>query len=218
MIIGIVGFAGSGKGTVSDILVRDHGFTKLSFADPVKDAVAAIFGWSRELLEGDTDVSRGFREKVDPWWTKKFGYEVTPRKMLQLMGTEAGRDVFDMDLWIHNMDFRLDRHENVVIADVRFPNEIDFIKKRGGFVVRVMRGDEPEWFDTAVAANDPLFLHAAECEEELNKLGIHYSEWAWIGTQFSYLITNNGSLGMLEADIKHLLKVFTGPTIINQVA
>jgi ABC-type oligopeptide transport system ATPase subunit len=58
MIIGIVGFAGSGKGTVGDILVNDHDFTKLSFADAVKDATSAIFGWPRHLLEGDTNESR----------------------------------------------------------------------------------------------------------------------------------------------------------------
>ena len=61
MIIGLLGFAGSGKGTVADILVS-KGFKKESFADPVKDAVAAIFGWERSLLEGDTDESRIFRE------------------------------------------------------------------------------------------------------------------------------------------------------------
>ena len=55
MIIGLLGFAGSGKGTVADILVS-KGFKKESFADPVKDAVAAIFGWERSLLEGDNSV------------------------------------------------------------------------------------------------------------------------------------------------------------------
>lgn len=64
MLIGVVGFAGSGKGTVADILVRDHGFKKLSFADALKDAVATIFGWERHLLEGDTDESREFAKRL----------------------------------------------------------------------------------------------------------------------------------------------------------
>ena len=58
MIIGICGLIGSGKGTVADILEQEHGFIKVSFADSLKDAVAAVFGWPRSLLEGDTEESR----------------------------------------------------------------------------------------------------------------------------------------------------------------
>lgn len=62
MIVGICGLIGSGKGTVADMLVGEFGFTKISFADSLKDAVAAVFGWPRNLLEGDTDESRSWRE------------------------------------------------------------------------------------------------------------------------------------------------------------
>ena len=224
MIIGIVGFAGSGKGTVGDILVNDHDFTKLSFADAVKDATSAIFGWPRELLEGDTGNSRKFRETKDEFWSTRFGYDFTPRLALQLMGTEAGRNVFHEDLWIHTMEKRIkykqewEFEDNFVIPDVRFPNEITAIREMGGFIVRVVRGPEPEWFDLAAAANNDTFLHAPEAGKEMEKMGIHYSEWAWIGQQFNYLISNNGTMAMLEADVKHMLRVMTGPAIINQVA
>ena len=85
MIIGIIGFAGSGKGTVGDMLVRDYSFAKLSFADSLKDAVSAIFGWDRSLLEGDTEESRKFREAKDEWWSSRLGYHVTPRNIMQKM-------------------------------------------------------------------------------------------------------------------------------------
>ena len=124
MLIGVVGFAGSGKGTIGDILIRDYQFVRLSFADALKDAVSVIFGWDRQMLEGDTKESRDWREKVDPWWSDKFGYQVTPRLMLQKMGTEAGRQVFDDEIWIHTVARRLKDHKHVVIPDVRFPNEI----------------------------------------------------------------------------------------------
>jgi ferredoxin len=62
MIIGICGLIGSGKGTVADVLV-DQGFTKVSFADKLKDGVSTIFGWNRAMLEGDTDESRQWREQ-----------------------------------------------------------------------------------------------------------------------------------------------------------
>lgn len=218
MIIGIVGFAGSGKGTVGDILVNDHDFTKLSFADAVKDATSAIFGWPRELLEGDTGNSRKFRETKDEFWSTRFGYDFTPRIALQLMGTEAGRNVFHKDLWIHTMEKRIkykqewEFEDNFVIPDVRFPNEIQAIREMGGFVVRVVRGKEPDWYEAAERANKE------GNNEIMSKYCVHYSEWAWIGQQFNYLISNNGTLPMLEADVKHMLRVMTGPAIINQVA
>ena len=58
MIIGLVGFIGSGKGTVGDILVTQHGYYRFAFADALKDAVATIFTWPRGLLEGDTAALR----------------------------------------------------------------------------------------------------------------------------------------------------------------
>ena len=210
MIIGICGFINSGKGTVADILVNNHDFVKLSFADTVKDATAAIFGWQRSMLEGDTAESREWRETPDEWWSKRFGYEFSPRLALQMMGTEAGRDVFHPDLWIYSLERKIELYPRVVIADVRFPNEIKFIQDRGGFVVRVKRGPDPEWYDVAKAANDPMFLHAPEAHDELSKT-VHYSEWAWIGQHFNYELYNDGSVSMLEGDIVHLLKVFTGP-------
>ena len=204
MIIGVLGFAGSGKGTVADILVG-KGFKKESFADPVKDAVAAIFGWPRFLLEGDTPESRLFRETVDEFWSLKFGYPVKPRYMLQLMGTEAGRDVFNKDVWIHSLMNRASKNENTVIADVRFPNEIDAIKEAGGFLVRVKRGPEPEWFGTAMEDN-----HSDNID--LGKMSIYYpqvhiSEWAWIGNpNIEYLISNEGTLDDLERETEKYLQ------------
>ena len=211
MIIGTIGFIGSGKGTVADILVEKKGFTKLAFADAVKDATAAIFGWPRALLEGDTDESRKFREEMDPWWSEKTGKYITPRYMLQLMGTEAGRDVFHPDIWIHSLERKMEMYPNVVIADVRFPNEIAFIQSKGGFVVRVKRGPDPEWYDLAHAANSDTFLHSPEAHDEMEKTGIHYSEWAWIGSIMDHELHNTGTISSLEGDISHMLKVFTGP-------
>jgi hypothetical protein len=209
MIIGLVGLAGSGKGTAGDILKRDYDFKPIAFADAVKDATSAIFGWPRYLLEGDTDESREFRETVDPWWAEALDHtRFTPRIALQLMGTEAGRNVFHPDLWVKVVEQKLELHRlmnhNMVITDVRFPNEVASIQKKGGFVVRVARGPDPEWFDDAIRANKEqntdLFTHP-----------IHYSEWAWAGTQYDYVLDNNGSLEMLGTQIKCMIKLFTGP-------
>jgi dephospho-CoA kinase len=53
-IIGICGHIGSGKDTIADILIKEKGYIKLSFASSLKDAVALIFGWNRKMLEGST--------------------------------------------------------------------------------------------------------------------------------------------------------------------
>ena len=82
MLIGVVGLIGSGKGTVSDRLVEQHGYQKDSFAKSLKDAVAAMFNWDRNLLEGDTDASRQWREQPDAFWSEKFGKPTTPRWVL----------------------------------------------------------------------------------------------------------------------------------------
>lgn len=208
MIIGLLGFIGSGKGTVADILVS-KGFKKESFADPVKDAVAAMFGWDRALLEGDTNESREFRETKDEWWSKKTGLHITPRAMLQLMGTEAGRDTFHPDLWVLSLEKRAKSNEHTVIADVRFPNECDAIRNMGGFIVRVARGSEPSWYNDALKAN------TEKNTDHMSKHTIHYSEWAWIGQKTDYNISNNGSLDMLNADVKHMLKIFGGTAIMK---
>lgn len=188
-VIGVVGFAGSGKGTVADILVEKYGFKKLAFADAVKDATSAIFGWERALLEGDTPESRTFREVVDPFWSKAFGFHITPRWALQKMGTEAGRDAFYPNIWISALGRKLKDDGNYVISDTRFPNEMEFIRGVGGSIIRVKRGPEPEWYETARAHNiDGVYEMYQKYPE------VHVSEWAWIGSPFDAVITNDGSI------------------------
>lgn len=220
MIIGLVGFIGAGKGTVADILVREHDFEKLAFADTVKDAVSSIFGWRRDLLEGDTKQSREFRECPDPFWSKKFGVEFTPRKAMQLMGTEAGRNVFHNDIWIYSLEKKIELLINipVVISDVRFPNEIDAIRKRNGMVIQVKRGEDPVWYDELIRYynEDENWFGASPNKMMHEKYpDIHYSEWAWVGAPMDYIIYNDGSLDELEANINYLLTKSKGPCKIS---
>ena len=70
MLIGLVGLIGSGKDTVAERLVSHHGFRRDSFARSLKDAVSNIFGWDRELLEGNTKESRAWREQPDAFGQK----------------------------------------------------------------------------------------------------------------------------------------------------
>ena len=199
MIIGLVGFIGSGKGTVGDIL-EQKGFVKDSFAKPLKDACSVIFGWPREMLEGDTEVSRKWREEPDVYWSEKFGKSFSPRLALQLMGTEAGRNVFHTDIWVISLLNR-SRGKNVVVTDVRFQNEIKYIQDNGGVIIRVKRGDEPEWY------NDLLTMNTTdERQQFMNKFGIHPSEWDWVGSEFDYVIENNRTIDDLGNKVNELLQ------------
>lgn len=184
MIIGLVGYIGAGKGTVRDTLVRNHGYHGFAFADALKDSVATIFTWPRGLLEGDSNASRAFRERVDPWWSHKLGYEVTPRLILQKMGTEACRHGIADNIWIAALEKRIQGYDDVVISDVRFPNEIDFVRSAGGKIIRVSRGEDPS-------------------PEELAKM--HVSETAWNDIFPDVTIFNNGTLDDLKKDVKIIL-------------
>lgn len=218
-IIGIVGFLGSGKNTAGKFLINDYGYKPDSFASPLKDCASVVFNWDRDLLEGETDESRVWRDQPDEWWSKRLDWDnhplnylnkpFTPRLALQLWGTDLFRKSFFNDIWIASLEHRLHTQEGkTVVTDCRFPNEISTIRKMGGKVIRVKRGPEPDWWDIALAANSETFLHAPEAAKELDKLGVHISEWAWVGQEFDATLTNDGTLSELEEKVKCFLMSF----------
>lgn len=209
MIIGVCGFIGSGKDTIADYLVNIHQFRRESFANTLKDACAAVFGWDRTMLEGRTKQAREWREQVDEWWSKRLGQVITPRWVLQYWGTEVCRRAFHDDIWIASLENKLrTSQDDVVISDCRFPNEISAIRAQGGIVIRVVRGPEPAWYDDAVAMNrgperNMLWATATQRMENHN---IHASETAWVGTGFDAVIDNNGTMDQLFQQITDLLR------------
>jgi hypothetical protein len=204
MIIGVCGFIGSGKDTIADYLVNIHGFRRESFANTLKDAVAAVFGWDRVMLEGRTKEAREWREQVDPWWSERLDYpNLTPRLVLQLWGTEVCRRGFHDDIWIASVENKLRRSkDNIVISDCRFPNEIASIKQAGGSIIRVDRGIQPHWYDVAVQANKGVESAVKWLKEEK----IHTSETAWVGTKFDYILDNNSTLDSLFNQVENVVQ------------
>jgi hypothetical protein len=210
MIIGICGLIGSGKDTIADYLQNIHQFRRESFAHTLKDAVAAVFGWDRELLEGRTKESRAWREQVDPWWAQRLNMpELTPRWVLQYWGTEVARKSFHDDIWIAALENKLLKTtDDVVISDCRFPNEIEAIKRAGGIVIRVTRGPEPEWYPLAEIVNRGPTRNTEWrlSKNRLEEYKIHASETAWIGTNFDAIIDNNADgLDNLYRQVKDLV-------------
>jgi hypothetical protein len=216
MLIGLVGFANSGKGTAGDILIDELGFEQDSFAAPLKDALAAMFCWPRDLLEGNTKEGRKWRETVDEWWAERLGIpNFTPRMAMQNVGTDVIRRHFNDNLWILSLERRFlnRKNQNVVVTDCRFPNELDLLRRLGGKIVRVKRGPEPEWWDEAVAFNHHNSLHIFD-DPKMDKnqffgakYGIHESEYAWIGQPFELTIENiEGNLDHLRNTIREFVR------------
>ena len=212
MIIGICGFIGSGKDTAANYFVAQHGFKRDSFAGALKDAVATVFGWDRELLEGLTPEARTWREQVDPWWAKRLNMpKLTPRWVLQYWGTDVCRRAFHDDIWIAALENRL-RHRNghTVISDVRFPNEIQAIRNAGGVIIWIKRGPLPEWYSCALTENtthenEQWLLEDAHQLMPQRYPQIHQSEWAWVGSVFNHEIENNGTVEELYSSLSSLV-------------
>jgi hypothetical protein len=220
MIIGVCGFIGSGKDTIADYLTNFHGFRRESFANSLKDAVAQVFGWDRTMLEGRTKQAREWREQVDPWWAERLNIpKLTPRWVLQYWGTEVCRRGFHDDIWIAALENKLrNSTDDIVISDCRFPNEIKSIKSAGGIVIRVVRGPEPEWYTDAADINaGDRGMNCAMAKHRMEKLGIHASETAWVGTQFDAIMNNNGTIDELFAQVKDLISPESNRPVSNEL-
>jgi Deoxynucleotide monophosphate kinase len=145
-LLGIAGKARSGKDTIGEYMRDEYDFKLYSFASPIKEAASKMFGIPLHVFyDGEHD-----REEVIPYW----GF--SPREILQKLGTECGRDVFRKDIWLkrglHEWEnFKNDyeiymeskpsspTYSGMIFTDVRFDNEADAIRERGGKIIHIIR-------------------------------------------------------------------------------
>ena len=156
-IIAITGLKGSGKDTISSIICKhDNSFKPIAFADKLKDIAALTFGWDRDMLSGRFPESREWREQPDPFWSKEFGFDFTPRKALTSIGTDLTRGTFLEHIWDIIVKKEIIDHPdiNYIITDCRFPNEISMIRSLSGRIVEVQRGKLPDWYKDAKKCNE----------------------------------------------------------------
>jgi len=200
--------------------VNTSDFEIKKFADALKDMVCILLGCTREQLE-----DRDFKEKElgEEWWyytdtlfytedrklipyidaslyiknsTNWYIIKLTPRLLLQLLGTECGREIIHPNIWVNalfadynkgrtlklkNATTNIDTTDKWIITDMRFPNELKAVKDRGGITIRIERGST-------------------------NTLGNpHPSETALDGATFNYVIYNNGTIDELIDKVKEIL-------------
>ena len=173
MIIGLSGYAQSGKDTVAELLCLNYGFKRISFALPMRDAIYTL----NPLVDGGNRVADLVNEYG--WDVAKANPEV--RRLLQVFGTEVGRNLFGERFWIDQAFKRAEEYQRVVFSDVRFPNEAKAILQRGGDVWRINRHNH-----TAVNG--------------------HTSEHAMDNFLFKHVIYNDGTLDDLFAECEMLAK------------
>jgi len=142
-VYGLCGFAGSGKNTAASLLLKHTDGHAYSFAAALKDGIAAIFGWPREMLEGDTESSRTWRDQNDEYWSRAFERPVTPRMVLQEVGTEVFRKYWP-NIWVAAAARQMQsKYATAIFTDTRFGNEMSWINSQNGVLIWVYRPKMP---------------------------------------------------------------------------
>lgn len=146
-LIGLAGLARCGKSSMAGFLAEKLGFKQYALASPIKERVNGMFGWDERHSEGE------LKEKVCPKW----GF--SPRRAYQLFGTEFGR-ALRPDMWLHMAKLfltNLPEDKGMIVTDVRFPNEHQWISNNGGVIVHIRRaGTEHDIEDTGHASEQGL--------------------------------------------------------------
>lgn len=133
MLIGLCGYAGSGKDEAAKALVK-LGWQRVAFADAIREMARKI--------DPLVTMAGGYRldalvEEVG-WEKAKKNPDV--RRLLQNIGT-AVRDVLGPEHWVETAEnaWLDDVYDHAVYTDVRFPNEVHMLRHHGGLIVRIER-------------------------------------------------------------------------------
>ncbi|MEU5433856.1 hypothetical protein AB0G73_10830 [Streptomyces sp. NPDC020719] len=178
-LIGLAGAARSGKDTAAQTLL-ELGWERRAFADKVKDFLYALNPWIDAVDDAEPD---GLANEVDRHgWdaVKEESWEV--RHLLQRCGTEAGRQLLGENVWVDALFRDFETWGPTVVTDVRFPNEAEAIRARGGLVVHISRPDQ-------------AFIPQAD----------HVSERALDGWTFDASVQNDGSVENLHRKVRGLI-------------
>ena len=166
MIICLSGASRAGKDSIADVLVRDFKYVKVAFADGLRELASSVFdmlpsqfidadkkeapflypirldeehlGHMLQIIENiwQIPVSKASKDKM----LLLVGTEMTtPRKLLQIIGTDVVRDCIDDQFWIKALEHKIGNLADVVITDARFSGERDFAREKGALMCLVKR-------------------------------------------------------------------------------
>jgi hypothetical protein len=186
MIIGLTGLKRHGKGTCGGVLVREYGFVQVDFTDALNEMLMKL----DPIVGGDRLVPVRYSQAMN-----RFGYDRAKEKwpeivrLMQVFGTEVGREMIDPDLWtkqwLKRVDPLLDADKNVVVTNVRFDNEAHTIAK---------------WYDDAHIWKvvRPGYIHDPEAHKHKSEGGIapDFIEGQIIGSTVEEI--ENGARAMMH--------------------
>lgn len=133
-LIALAGKAHSGKSSLAGMLLNElnwhaYRYSAYAFAGPIKRTINKLFGWDERHSEGE------LKEVVDPKW----GF--SPRTAYQKFGTDFGRKMLRDDIWLKCAELAT-QNKNIIITDLRFENEVEWVRRQGGLIVHVHRSGQ----------------------------------------------------------------------------
>lgn len=191
-LIGIAGNAGTGKSTAAKFIKNFYSpvydYQIRSFAAPLKLAATNLFGIEKLYF-----TSSELKEEEHPYW------EMSPRVMLQKLGTECVREVFGENFFVARMEFGFIKDYDfsadvcVVIDDVRYQNEADWVVRNGGKIIRLTR---------------PGFTGKVGVKEHASEAGIITTNFPFKKGVNYFEVENTGDLNSFRSNLSLLLKAF----------
>ena len=212
-LIGLGGKLRAGKDAVGDYLEEKHDFVKMGMSDALNEALLKINPWI-PVPSGMSDREETFlpyahiHEAVGYVEAKK-NPEV--RRLLQVLGTEVGRDMIDPDVWVSIAEKKIREHwangKSVVITAMRFPNEIEMLTRLGGLSVWVERPDAERLSNGLEAeagrgTSDRVSEGLTGSQEAIQG---HASENSVSSNDFDYVLVNDGTLDQLYRKVEKRL-------------
>jgi hypothetical protein len=134
MIVGLSGYARSGKDSTAELLCLNYEYTRRAFADPMRQALM--------IINPKLDSIARVADFVDDYGWEIAKKQPEVRRLLQVLGTDFGRKMLGENVWVNMALSDLRQDDRIVISDVRFPNEAEAIKKLGGSVWRINRRNQ----------------------------------------------------------------------------
>ena len=226
-LIGLGGKLRSGKDALADYLEWEHGYVKMGMSDALNEALLKLnpiiptgkyweSGYEHHMTYRDYHRAHGYVEaKKNP--------EV--RRLLQILGTEVGREMIDPDVWVNMAEKKIRAYwaegKRVVITAMRFPNEIEMLNRLGGVSVWIERPDSERLAtggtlspEGARSVSERLSMEPCPIRPEMmREAGIerssgiseHASENSVSAEMFGYTISNNGTLEDLYSRAEEIL-------------